>query len=184
MAIRLDNEKIEFVSNVYNVIQDMISLADNKANILLSIQSLLVSIGLGTSILSKTFESVKDIDNIVLYRFFYIIVISLTISSIMGIALTLFVFRARSNSKDSKKKSKGLLYFGHIANLQNPDDYYNKINNISESEILKEYSYQIYNVSKIANKKMKYLNRSIYFLILNLILTIILLLLNIHINTI
>ena len=41
----------------------MISFADTKANISISIQSLLISIGLGASVLADSFGIIKELDN-------------------------------------------------------------------------------------------------------------------------
>ncbi len=108
-------KKIEFVSHAYRNTQDMISFADTKANISLSIQSLLISIGLGTSILANTFEHVQKLDNNNISGIFYFIVVAFIISSIVGVILSIFVYKARPPLDETEQKRKGLLYFGHIA---------------------------------------------------------------------
>jgi len=56
----LDIEKRnEILSKAYNNSQDMISLADSKANISLTIQSLLITLALGFSLLSNIFERIR-----------------------------------------------------------------------------------------------------------------------------
>lgn len=153
---------------------DMISLADSKANMSISIQSLLITIGLGSSLLADTFEKLQELDNSKIPCIFYLLVGVLIISSCLGIILAVHVYKARTHLKNTNKKRKSLLYFGHIVQFPSLDDYRSKIRNIDEKGILNEYIRQVYILSDIANEKMKYVNKSSYFLIFNLILTIIL----------
>ena len=68
--------KIDFIKYVHSHIQDQIKFADTKANISLSIQSLLISIGLSTSILTNTFEHIQIIDNNNMSCVYYIIILA------------------------------------------------------------------------------------------------------------
>ncbi|NOR76913.1 MAG: hypothetical protein GQ523_00425 [Methanophagales archaeon] len=177
-------KKIEFVSQAYRNTQDMISFADTKANISLSIQSLLISIGLGTSILANTFEHVQKLDNNNISGVFYFIVVAFIISSIVGVILSIFVYKARPPLDETEqKKRKGLLYFGHIAQFTTFKDYFSEVDSIDEDGMLEEFTQQVYQLSLIANKKMKYVNMSIYFLVTNLFLTIIVITFSGYIST-
>ena len=176
-------KKIEFVSQAYRNTQDMISFADTKANISLSIQSLLISIGLGTSILANTFEHVQKLDNNDISGVFYFIVVAFIISSIVGVILSIFVYKARPPLDKTEQKRKGLLYFGHIAQFTTFKDYFSEVDSIDEDGMLEEFAQQVYQLSLIANKKMKYVNMSIYFLVTNLFLTIIVITFSGYIST-
>lgn len=173
-------KKIEFVSEASRNIQNLISLADTKANTSLSIQSLLISVGLGTSLLSNTFEHAQKLNNNLSYVF-YFIVAGFIISSILGIILSINVYRARL-LEQSKQNSKGILYFGQIVKFHTFNDYFTEINNTGKGRILRELTLQVYTLSHIADKKMKSVNLSINFLMLNLFLTIILMLLSGYIS--
>lgn len=162
----------------------MISFADTKANISLSIQSLLITIGLGTSLLANTFEHVQKIDRNDISYIFYFIVIGFIISSIVGIILSILVYKARPPLEKTEQKRKGLLYFGHIAQFPTSNDYFSKVNGIDGDGMLREFTQQVYILSHIAETKMKYVNMSIYFLIFNLCLTIILIILSGYISTV
>lgn len=169
-------KKIEFISEAYRTNQSMISFADTKANISLSVQSLLISIGLGTSILSNAFEHVQKLNNNLSYVFYFIVVV-LIISSIIGIILSMHVCKARPPIEEAEQKRKGLLYFEHIIKFPTSTNYFDEINNIDENGILREFTQQVYNLSHIVKEKMKYVNLSINFLMFNLFLTIILMIL-------
>lgn len=180
MALNIE-KKIEFVSEASRNIQNLISLADTKANISLSIQSLLITVGLGTSLLSNTFENAQKLNNNLSYVF-YFIVVSFIISSILGIISSINVYRARMRLEKSEKKSKGILYFGQIVKFHTFNDYFTEIKNTDEEGILRELTLQVYNLSHITDEKMKYVNRSIKFLRFNLGLTIILMIVSGYIN--
>ena len=175
--------KIGVMKYILSHIQDQIRFADSKANISLSIQSLLISIGLGTSILANTFEHVQKLDNNYIICFFYFIVGTFIISYIVGVILSIFVYKARPPLDKTEQKRKGLLYFGHIAQFTTFEDFFSEVDCIDENRILEEFTRQVYQLSLIANKKMKYVNMSIYFLISNLFLTTIVIMFSGYIST-
>lgn len=181
--IRDVEKKIDFILQVYKTIQNLISFADTKANISLSIQSLLITIGLGSSLLANTFEYVQKLDDDNLSRVFYLIIVVFIISSIVGIILSMLVYKARSPLEKTEQKREGLLYFGHIAQFPKFDDYYSKVNSIDDDGILRDLAQQAYHLSLITNKKMKYVNISLYFLVFNVCLTITLIIISGYIIT-
>ena len=173
-------QKIEFISESFRHTQNIISFADTKSNISLTIHSLLISIVLGTSFSLNSLENIHKINDGKTLYYFYFIIVFFILSSIIGIILSIFVYKARSSIY---KTEKGLFYFEHIAKFTNSDDYFSEINSITDETILKEITQSVYHLSNIAMKKMRYVNFSIYFLILNIILSIILLLLSGYIST-
>lgn len=175
-------KKIEFVLEAYRNTHNMIAFADTKANTSLSIQSLLISIGLGTSLLSNTFNNVQKLNDQNLSNLFYSIVFCLIISSLIGIILSIRVYKSRLPLDRKEQERKGLLYFGHISQHSTYEDFFSALNNIDEEKILNEFCHQVYHLSHIAKKKMNSVNQSIYFLVLNLFLTIGLILLSGYIN--
>jgi hypothetical protein len=177
-------KKIDFILQVYKSIQNLISFADTKANISLSIQSLLISIGLGSSLLANTFEHVQKLDDDNLSRVFYFIIVGIfIISSIVGIILSMLVYKARLPLEKTEQKREGLLYFGHIAQFPKFDDYYSKVDGIDDDGILRDLAQQVYHLSHITKKKMKYVNISLYFLVFNVCITITLIILSGYIIT-
>ncbi len=172
-------QKIGFISTIFENVHNMISFADAKANISLSIQSILISIGLGTTVLTDAFDKVKKYGDIKLEYIFYLIVILFIIVSFCGIISAILVYISRVKSK----QKRGLVFFGHIIKYPTADKYIKEISNIDENRVVEEYGRQIFILSYIANKKMKYVNWSIFFLVINLVLITILLLLSGHINT-
>lgn len=179
-------KKIDILSNVYWDAQRMITIADNKANISLTIQSLLITIGLGISILSNVFDDLQSLISINLpfVYFYFIILIIFIITSIAGIVSTIYVYKPREQTDDIRTPKKGLLYFGDVSKYNSCDDYYSEISIMSEDDLLKEYTRQIFDLSGVLKNKFKCVNYSIYFLILNTGITIFFLVLSgiVHIS--
>lgn len=175
-------KKNNFILQTFLNNQNMISLADTKANISISIQSFLISIGLGTSLLTNTFTNIQKLDYFLIFLFYWI-VISFIISSIIGIIISIRVYEARSPSEKTERYRTGLFYFGHITEFTNSQDYFLRVNNLNEVEILKDLTKQVYHLSFIVKKKMEYVNKSVYFLIFNLLLTISLIIISGYINS-
>lgn len=170
--------KIEFVSQAYRNTQDMISLADSKASITLTVQSLLISIGLGSSIFTNAFGRVQNLNDDGLFYLFYVLIGGFVLSSTGGIVISMWVYKARLNPTQGEKSKKGLLYFGHVAQFPTSGDYRSGIDTLDDNRILDELSQQVYNLSHIAVKKMRLVNASVYFLFSNLILAIAVILLS------
>ncbi len=183
--IYLDIEKKnEILSKAYTDSQNLISLADSKANISLTTQSLLITISLGFALLFNIFEKVKLLmDKNIGFGWFYIIVIIMYVGlSIIGIITTILVYKPREALEEAEKKREGLFYFKHVLEYKSSDNYYAKIKGLSEEELMEEYSKQIYQLASIAEKKFNFVNYSIYFLIINTSFTIFFLILSSFIN--
>ena len=53
-----------------------------------------------------------------------------------------------------------------------------KLDKLKKNDYLEDYTIQAFNVAEIANKKMKFVNTSIWFLFTNISLTVLLMLFN------
>jgi len=177
-------KKNDILSKAYSDSQGMVSLADSKANISLTIHSLLITIGLGFSLLSDVFEKagVLFLGYQVFIVFYIVITVILIISSILGIICAIFVFKPREAREESERERSGLFYFKHVLKYKDSDEYLLKIKALDEDDLMEEYSRQIYQISFIAKEKFKFVNYTIYFLIANMILTILFLILSGVIN--
>lgn len=177
-------KKIEILSKAYTDTQNIISLADSKANISLTINSLLITITLGFSLLSNIFHKLHILaeNNLSLVIFYIIILVFYVLFSVIGIITTILIFKPREAVEQTEKNRKGLFYFKHVLKYNTSKNYYQKINNLNEEELMEEYSKQIFQLSSIANIKFKYVNYSIIFLICNIGLSIFLLIISGFIN--
>ena len=170
-----ENDRIELLTNVYNSQQTLISNADGKANIALSIQTFISSTVLGATIIAGTFNRTENF-TIILQFVFYILFTSFIISSIIGLALCINVFKPRPPQEDKELKRKGITYFGHIKKFKNSKEYLEEINDTKPSDVIREFAFQNYSLALILAHKMKFVKHSATFLFLNILLGIFLLL--------
>ncbi|WP_424359849.1 Pycsar system effector family protein [Methanocella sp. MCL-LM] len=176
-------EKIEFAKLTFQNVQDMISFADGKANITLTLQTVFLGIGLGASLLTDKTESLKNFDNAIVITYFILTILFIA-TSLIGIILSINVYRARPPVVYSEFNRLGLIYFGHIVKFVKPDDYFIKINSMDDEVALKELTQQVYTLSYIAQMKMDFVNKAIFLLIINVLLVSILILISGYINII
>jgi hypothetical protein len=167
-----NKEKIEALTLAFNNIQNLVSVSDNKANISLTLQTFLVGFILGSSIISGIFDKINVSKSYFAVNVFYILFILFIITSISGIIVCLLIYKARFPVEKKGNGQKGLLYFNEIKLFQSSKDYLNSIFELDEEIRLDELSVQVYNISHIVSNKMKYVNASIAFLFINLILSI------------
>ena len=171
----MDTKKInEILSKAYSDTQNLISLADSKANISLTIHSLLITLTLGFSLLSNTFQKlIILVESCLSLVIFYIsILVLFIIFSVIGIITTILIFKPREATEQIEKNRKGLFYFKHVLKYNSSNEYYQKIKELNEEDLIEEYSKQIFQLSYIARKKFKFVNYSIYLLITNMGLVI------------
>jgi hypothetical protein len=174
------------LSKAYTDSQGMISLADSKANISLTIQSFLLTITLGFSILSNIFTHLSNLIELYpeLVLFYIIVLIIFIIMSIIGILCTIGVYYPREAKEESEKVRKGLFYFKHVLSYGTSDKYFEKIEGLSEQTLMEEYSRQIFQLASIADRKFRFVKFSILFLIINMSLNIFFLILSCVINVV
>ncbi|MFX1250867.1 MAG: Pycsar system effector family protein [Promethearchaeota archaeon] len=179
-----EKDRIDFISKVYNDIQNIITFADSKANMTITIQSLLISFGLGFPVLMGTIPSLAKSNEIILNFIFFGIIGLFIACALSGVILSIMVYKARTPNIKPKKTQNGFLFFGHIAQYPSPEDYFAKIKSINEQEVLEEFSQQVYILSHIAKRKMQNVSWSIYCLIVSLALIVVLLALTGYISLI
>ena len=171
-----NQKKLDFILEAYHTNQDMIQRADSKASLSISIQTFLLGVGIGISVLDNIFGKAEDAQLSIAVLFFITLGIFI-LSSVGGIISSLQVYRARPPMNDPEAKRSGLLFFGHIVRFPSHEDYLKRVSNIDGETMFQEFSHQTYTLSQIAHVKMKHVNLSIKFIIINIGLAILLLLL-------
>ncbi len=170
----------EFQHQVFLNIQDMIKFADTKSSLSLATVSILVSITLGSSLLSNIVEKLILLNNNIIILYILIIVVFIILAS-LTISYSIAVLWARAGEANAHN---GIVYYGHIAEFKSLEDYEKKVSELESKDFVREYLKQNFIISKIANKKMEYVNNSIIFLSVTTIVTMIIFILNSYIITI
>lgn len=165
------NFKIDFLSEIYTNTQNMIKMADNKANLSILIHGILISLVTSTTILSGAFNKIDNLQNQIQTGFIVIFFFFL-LYSFLGILCSIHVYKARG-SHGNEIDRIGMMYFGQISQFKSDKAYIFHVNKLDESDIINEYGRQIYQISRIAKEKMICVNYSILFLRINLFLGLI-----------
>ena len=177
MGLKEDDFKENAILKAFDNSQNMIALADSKANLSITIQSLIITIGLASSLLANIFGKLWNFNKL-LFWFYFVFILIFTITSMTGVIFSTLVYKARFPKEKSERIRKGFLYHEHIAEHDNSDEYYDKVMGNKKEEILEDFAKQTYSVALIASRKMKFVNYSIWFLMANILLAIILLVLS------
>ena len=177
MGLKDDEFKENAILKAFDNSQNMITIADSKANLSITIQSLIITIGLGSSLLANIFGKLWDFNRKFFWLYFVFILI-FTLTSMLGVIFSILVYKARFPKDKAERIRKGFLYHEHIAEHQDSDEYYSKVIGNKKEDILEDFAKQTYSVALIASRKMKFVNYSIWFLMANIFLAIILLVLS------
>jgi len=170
-------EKEKAIIKAYDNAQEMIKFADSKANLSILIQSLLITIGLGTTLISKSFDTLWSYNQTYFWLYFTFVLL-FVLKSMAGIIVSICVYKARFSPEKKEEKREGIIYHRHIANYKDSMTFKQKIDSISESDIQEDFAIQTFNVALIADKKMNFVNKSIWFLFVNITLTAILMIIS------
>lgn len=173
--MRNDDDNIELLIKVFDNQQTIISNADTKANISITIQTFIITSVLGASIITDTFNNIAGLSFIV-KGLYYLFFIGFMFSSISGLICCALVFKPRLPQEKKEVERKGITYFGHIVKHKSSKEYLEAIKDTSSSDIVKEFASQNYSLSIILQSKMKHVKSSINFLFANIILGVLLLL--------
>jgi hypothetical protein len=162
-----EKNKIDVLIKVFDNQQMLISNADSKANISLSIQTFVITTVLGTSIIVDTLKNILQ-TCCSTQRLYYTIFIIFLITSIFGLTFCIIVFRPRKPQEKNEEKRNGITYFGHISKFINSNEYLEKINETKQLDIIKEFAFQNFSLAKILVHKMKFVKYSTTLLFINI----------------
>jgi hypothetical protein len=143
------------------------SMADNKAHIMISVNTLLI-----TLIISQMLKKM-DVHSNMLIPCIIIIIVSLVTIILATIVTIPQVTSGIFNTEDVKKKKINLLFFGNFFNMQE-DDFKEGMNEMLHDS---DYLYgsmitDFYNLGKVLGRKYKYLKICYNFFMYGMILSV------------
>lgn len=152
-----DNRKTDLGFKLLDNVQNLIKFADTKINVLLVIS------GVTTTFVLTNFQSFFDLcclSRIVLGLFF--------LAFLVFIVLSILTIAPRSDKHTGKSVSK-TIYFEHIASRVEVKDFIDDYTKLDEKGFQSDLLYQVYENSKIADKKFKFYKRSMFVLQIQLL---------------
>lgn len=144
-----DNKKIDTAFKLLDNVQGLIKFADSKINVLLLIS------GVTTTFILTNFQTLFDLNILskITLGLFFLAFISFVILSLLAISP-----RTDKHTGDSPAKT---IYFKHISKRIEVKDFIDAYNQLTPESCLTDILYQVYENSKIADKKFTYYNRSL-----------------------
>ena len=142
-------------------VQRLAEFADNKANTLITVHSIILTLFSGIIVLGdvKTlFDSIID----------YVVILLILIPLIFSFVCSLLVVIPRIDKNESS-----LFYYMTIAGYTSDKEFFKSFNNKSKSELGLAIASQAYEVSKIVKKKMDLIRKSIFSFFIFIIFLII-----------
>ncbi len=146
--------------SVYHYHIDLSSLADNKANIMISINTIIVSLIVALFGTGFTFSGNGELGSI---RFVFPMT-TLLLSSLMAVVFAILSARPNITSKEKyelSNKQSSILFFGNFAQLE-LKEFVKEINQLKEqdAELYDSMSVDIYHLGSVLVKKYKLLTWS------------------------
>jgi len=144
------------------------SIADNKANILISVNSIIISI-----IISGLIKTLDNHPHLI-WPTYMILTINVVTIVFAIIALRPNVSKGKFTRGDIEKKNTNLLFFGNFHSMNREDYKWGMMEMLSDSDYL--YSSlidDIYFLGKVLGKKYKYLRYSYNIFMYGIILAVI-----------
>ena len=141
-------EKEDYLLSSFNNVQSLIRFADQKVASILLVDTITIGI-----FVSKASELTISLSLITFWGFIaFISGVVFIISNLIALYKSILKVLKPRFAKFYKPKEISLFYFEHIANSSKVD-IQNKANKISKSKMNEELSAQLYEISKILNKK-------------------------------
>lgn len=144
-----DNRKTDLAFKLLDNVQNLIKFADTKINVLLVIS------GVTTTFILTNFQTLYDLcllSKIVLGLFF--------ISFLIFLVFSILTIAPRPDKHTGNSVSK-TIYFGHIAKRVEGKDFIDDYQKLEESAFQSDLLYQVYENSKIADRKFKFYKKSL-----------------------
>ena len=145
--------KIDYFQQAFENAQNLAEFADSKANTLITIHAVTVTIISAALFLE---EIQKAINTLCDYFIIYLILILLLGSA----SFAIFVIKPRQATDENSQ-----FYYKTIASHAKIEDYYQTFEKLTDKQIAEAYAHQAFEVSKIVHKKMCYIKISLYLLL-------------------
>ncbi|WP_288843201.1 hypothetical protein [uncultured Deefgea sp.] len=158
-------DKYDFALESFKNVQELIKFVDQKSGAVLVVSGLVLTAYLEFSkILYLNFSNVS---------FFGVVTFILGLVSVFLLMLILHisifkVLRPRLASAYAGDKLS-LLYFNHLSLSKDKEELFCRFNSLSEDVVLINFTDQIFEVSKILELKILYLNKSMSFLFFSVV---------------
>ncbi|HUT82671.1 MAG TPA: Pycsar system effector family protein [Candidatus Bathyarchaeia archaeon] len=158
--------KFEAMKTIFDQNYQLISLADNKATAILTVNGILLTVVLAMVGLLGGFFIIENKLDVAVIVLFGLYVLSCLVSIIFSI-LTISPFQ-----KTGIPDKRHIFYYVNILEHETKEEYNKGLTKVLDdfSLLQKEFSDQIYSISKVNQRKYKYVKWCIWTLLVSLII--------------
>lgn len=149
---------------------DLVGIADNKANMIISINTILISLAIALLSSGFRFQDILALNNSQLVAPLSLLMIFCLVSAVFAILAA----RPKIIKKDKKNNNLSPLFFGNF--YQQPlNDYLQEINEVlvSNELIYRNLTIDMYNNGQVLNKKYKHLHASYTLFMIGIIVCVV-----------
>lgn len=158
-------KKEDYLKSSFDNVQSLIQFTDQKVSAVLVVVTLTIGI-----FISQIDSLIVSIDKISFMNIAcFILGLSFTIINIILMYIGLIKIISPSFASNYEISEHSLYYFGHIANLDK-NSIKNEISSLDQKRMEKEVGDQLFEVSKILNRKNKYCALLIKLLFISLLI--------------
>ncbi|MDO6814792.1 Pycsar system effector family protein [Cobetia amphilecti] len=148
-------EKCDFLFNVIGRYDHYIATTNFKIGLMFSFVS---AATLGLSIRAVSVNPLHESCGILSYITLILILVTIVFSLVTAVFLLKAVFPSLKNID----KDKSLIFFGDVSGMiGGKQEYYEKVYDLTQHELLKDLSYQVFILAKITNYKFKVLQYAV-----------------------
>lgn len=165
--------KEQYLSNVFNLNRDLISLADNKGNMIIRILIFIIPILFGLTTYLTVEVSINQTSITILLIGFVLISIAYLISFFFTLRVVYARFEETSVDPNKIRHFSDMMFWKKIEEKK-PEDYFQYIeSDLSPTKVIQDYTSEIYSLAKINKKKFKNFNRALVFLLIGTIILVV-----------
>jgi len=161
-----DELKIETLKTIYDHSYQLVTLADNKATAILTINGIMITVVLALAGLKDDFFQIQNIWDIIAIVFLGLYLISCIISIIFSIMTISPLQNAGVNPK------KHTFYYVNILEYKDQDEYNKGLTDVLSdyANIQKSFAEQIFALSLVNTRKYKFVKLCIWMLLISFLL--------------
>jgi hypothetical protein len=149
-----NEDKIKFLWDVIKRYDGYINSANTKASLILSFCTAIL-----VGLILKTKEIIANFENIYSKHILYILIIYILIFNIKSIYHSLKAIFPQTNSYTAESS---VIFYGDVSKIEKAaNGYYQKIQDLTDEQVIKDLSHQIYELSQITSDKFEEIKKSV-----------------------
>lgn len=179
-SVGIDNKSIDFAMSTHANLQDMVKVADAKAAVLTTLQSLMLAV-LGQGIAPAVAVAIKTPSPAGWFLVISAAVLVFSTALSIGLAVLVLLPRFPKDDVPAPTRAPRLMWVSDLARfwrtaLDRPDAYVDCLRSISKEQVLTDFAFENLKIAWILDKKfgwLKHAVRALFLALVALVLTLV-----------